>query len=150
LSTHTYLNKRSITYAVLLSILYAWSVFQAYSYDAKTKTTGILIYILVYGGFTFLVRSPLNAFIMTLLSAITLPWIFTAPVIQQAGSYFDFQPFLGIGATILIGLIQGVLSIPLIKWGIRFLNLKHQYVWSAAVAIAFTLILTISVSMVQM
>jgi hypothetical protein len=36
-------------YDVLLSILYAWSVFQAYVYDAKTRTTGILIYVLEAG-----------------------------------------------------------------------------------------------------
>jgi hypothetical protein len=136
-------------YDVLLSILYAWSVFQAYVYDAKTRTTGILIYVLVYGGFTLLVRSPLGVLLMNLLSAITLPWIFTVPVIQQAGGYFDFQPYLGIGVTILIGLIQGVLSIPLVMWGSRFLNRKHQYLWSAIVAVAFTLVLTISVSLVS-
>lgn len=148
LDVQTYLNRKTITYDVLLSILYAWSVFQAYTYDAKTRTTGILIYVLVYGGFTLLVRSPFGVFLMNLLSAITIPWFFTVPVFHQAGGYFDFQPYLGIGATILIGLIQGVLSIPLAMWGGRFLSRKHQYTWSAIVAIAFTFILTISVSLV--
>lgn len=135
-------------YDALLSILFAWSVFQAYSYDAKTRTTGILIYVLVYGGFTLLIRSPLGVLMMNVLSAITLPWIFTVPVVHQAGSYFDFQPYIGIGATILIGLIQGVLFVPLIIWGSRFLSRKHQYAWSAIVAIAFTIVLTISISFV--
>jgi hypothetical protein len=148
MDVQTYLNRKSIMYDVLLSVLYAWSVFLAYLYDAKTRTTGILIYVLVYGGFTLLVRSTLGVFLMNLLSAITLPWIFTVPAIQQAGGYFDFQPYLGIAATILIGLIQGVLSIPLLMWGSKFLRRKHQYIWSAIVAGAFTLILTMSVSLV--
>lgn len=146
----TYVNKKSIPYGGLLSVLYSWSVYQAYLYDAKTQTTGIMIYILVYGGFTLLVRSPLGVLTMTVLSAITLPWIFTAPVIQQAGSYFTFQPYLGIGATVLIGLIQGGLSSVLTHTGAHFVNLKHQYTWSAILAIAFTVILTISVSLVKL
>jgi hypothetical protein len=135
---------------VLLSVLYAWGVFQAYTYDAKTRTTGILIYVLVYGGFTLLIRSPFGVLLMNLLSAITIPWFFTVPVIYQAGSYFDFQPYLGIGETILIFLVQGVLSIPLAIWGGRFLRLRHQYAWSSIVAIVFTVVLTTFVSFVPM
>lgn len=142
-------RKNSIGYDILLSILYAWSVFQAYVYDAKTQTTGILIYVVVYAGFTLLVRSRFGIVVMSVLSAITIPVFFTAPIFQQAGSYFDFQPFIGIGATILIGVIQGIVTIPLFIWGGGFLMRKHQYSWSAAVAIAFAVILTFVCSLVH-
>jgi hypothetical protein len=87
---------------------------------------------------------------MNLLSAITIPWFFTVPVIHQADGYFDFQPYLGIGVTIVIFLVQGVLSIPLAIWGGSFLRRKHQYAVSAIVSIAFTVVLTIIVSFVPM
>jgi len=136
-------------YGALLSILYAWSVFQAYSYDAKTQNTGIFIYILVYGGFTLLIRSFADVIMMNLLSAITLPFIFSVPVTYHAGAYFDFQPYIGIIATIIIGVIQGGLFVPLNIWGQKFLTSKLQYALSAVVAIAFTIELTISISMVH-
>ena len=134
-------------YDVLLSILYSWSVYQAYTYDAKTRTTGVLIYVLVYGTFTLLIRSRSGVLMMNLLSAITLPGIFMVPVVQQAGSYFSFQPLIGIFATILIGLIQGLLSVPLTKWGQKFLASRLQYALSGLVAVAFTILLTWSISM---
>lgn len=116
-------------------------------YDAKTHTGGILIYVLVYGVFTLLIRSLLGVFMMNLLSAITLPRIFSVPFIYQTpGSYFDFQLDLGIIATIFIALIQAVLFVPIRIRAQIFRSSKVQYALSTVVAIAFTIGLTIFVS----
>jgi hypothetical protein len=96
----------------------------------------------VYGGFTLLVRSSLGILMMNLLSAFTLPLIFTVPVIFQAGAYFDFQPYIGISATILIGIIQAWIYTSVIAQS-RILSFKGQYIWSSLIAIAFAVLLTV-------
>jgi hypothetical protein len=136
----------SYSYDIGLAVLYAWCVFQAYVYDAKTQTTGILVYVLVYGGFTFLTRSYFGIVLMNMLSALLLPLYFAAPVLQQAGGYFAFQPFLGMLITILVGMIQGILFLPLKLFGRKLLAQKRQYIISAVVAIVFTLALSVVVS----
>jgi len=88
---------------------------------------------------------------MNLLSAITLQVIFTAPTVHQAGSYFSFQPVIGIFVTVIIGLVQWTLFFPLARsvWGRKFLSQKYQFVASLALAIAFTTALTVVVSTVN-
>ncbi len=126
--------------------LYTWCVFQAYVYDAKTRTTGILIYILTYGMFTILSRSFLGVLVMNFLSEISLFFIFAAPIIHQAGPYFNFEPILGFTVTILVFLLQIAFVIPLMLWGKRFLSLKYQYFVSGVLAAVFTLIFTVMVT----
>lgn len=95
-------KSKVIVYDVILALLYSWAVFQAYMYDAKTQTTGIMIYIAVYLGFTLLVRSPSGGILMNGLSALTLPSFSSYPIIHQAGAYFDLQPYIGEFATLSI------------------------------------------------
>ena len=137
--------KQAVVYDFTISLLYTWCVFQSYTYDAKTRTTGILVYLLTYGMFTLLVRSFLGVLVMNFLSGISLLFIFTVPVIQQAGSYFSFQPFTGFGATFIVFLLQSAFAIPLMVRGKRFLSMRFQYLISGAVAAVFTLVLTIAV-----
>ena len=82
---------------------------------------------------------------MNLLSALLLPFYFAAPVIQQTGGYFAFQPYLGIFITILVGMIQGLLFLLLKFFGRRFLAEKRQYLTSAVIAVALSLVFTIVV-----
>lgn len=140
--------KKTLIYDLLLSALYTWCVYQAYIYDAKTQTGGVLIYIVVYGFFTLLSRSVFGVFIMNLMSAVSLNWIFLAPVIYRAGGYFDFQPFLGIVMTIFVGFIQLVVVTPLNFYGKKFLNSRKQYVISFVFAVLFSIAIAWYVSMV--
>lgn len=138
-----------LSYDLLLSILYAWCVFQTYVYDAKTQTAEILIYVMVYGVFTLLIRSCAGIIMMNLLSVISFPIFFLAPVIHHAGSYFGFQPFSGIIATVLIGLIQCLLFVPFRIFAKRLLSSESQYILSGVIAIVFALVLTIYVSVIH-
>lgn len=134
-----------VVYDVVLALLYTWAVFQAYVYDAKTQTTGILVYVVVYGMFTLLVRSLLGVFLMNTFSFLSLFWLFYVPVISDAGSYFDFQPYLGMLITVLVFFLQASCYMFLRLFGMKFLTLKYQYMVSLGLAVIFTVVLTVVV-----
>ncbi len=129
-----------------MAILYAWCVFQAYIYDAKTLTTGIVVYVFAYGVFTLLVRSPIGVLIMNLLVIISLPFIFKLPIFQESPTYFKFEPFISYIFIICIALVQGFISLLLITFGKRFLTKKYQYRASIIIAFIFTIVFTVIVT----
>ncbi len=133
----------SLVYDVLLSLLYVWCVYEAYVYDAKTQTGNILIYIIVYGGFTLLIRSYLVVPLMNLLSIIFLVFMFREPLFAHAGSYFAYEPDIGIILTILIGVAQWLVGMPVVFVVSRFLSKRIQYEGSAVIALLLSLAITI-------
>ncbi|MCL6444117.1 MAG: hypothetical protein K6T83_11785 [Alicyclobacillus sp.] len=142
------LSRKPVAYDVFLSVLYVWSVFQAYVFDAKTRAD-MTIFVVVYGVFTLLVRSPFGALLMNLLSTLSMFWIFTLPVMQSAADYFKFGTLFGILMTLGVMCVQGLLSICLMTWGRNFLNQRHQFVWSALIAVVFTTGLTLVASVID-
>jgi hypothetical protein len=133
----------SLLYDLVLAILYTWSIYQAYVFDAKTLTGEIWIYVLVYVLFTCLVRSPIGVVIMNLLSVISLFFIFNLPIFQAHITYFAFDPYLGIAITIFIALIQALIANLIILWSEKFLFRKYQFIISGIIAVVFTTIFTI-------
>ncbi|WP_010631726.1 hypothetical protein [Sporolactobacillus vineae] len=144
------MNKFLVTwiYDLLLASLYTWCLYQAYIYDAKTMTGSVLIYLVIYGFFTLMIRSVFDIIIMNTVASFSLLFIFLDPVIQRAGGYFDFQPILGIAANILIALVQIVTMMPLLQVGERFLKSRTQYVISLIALLAFSCLMTMFVLLV--
>ncbi|MFT8363702.1 MAG: hypothetical protein ABF608_11045 [Sporolactobacillus sp.] len=132
-------TKKAYLYDVILSVLYVWGVYEAYVYDAKTRTGGILIYIVVYFFFTLMIRSFFGLVLMNILSALSLLWFLLLPLFQYAGSYFDGQPFLGWVITIFVAILQALLTIPLrfVKFG------RKSAVFSLLLSLVFCIALTI-------
>lgn len=143
MNTDKKLIRTSLLYDFLLAILYTWSVYQAYIFDAKTRTGGIWYYALVYVVFTLLVRSLTGVFIMNFLSAISLIFIFYLPIFQAHISYFSFQPYIGIVITIFIAFIQSLMANLIILRSEKLLFRKYQYIISMIFAIFLAIIVSI-------
>lgn len=136
----------SLVYDFAIAILYTWTVYQAYVYDAKTQTGGIAVYVMVCGAFALLSRSYFGVFLMNLCSFISMPLIFLMPAVHaDAGSYFDFQPFLGMVMTVFSFVVQFAICMMIRTFCERILRMPYQVGISAVAAILFTLIFTIVV-----
>jgi hypothetical protein len=133
----------SLLYDFVLAILYAWSVYQAYVFDAKTLTGEVWFYVMVYAVFTCLVRSPIGVIVMNLLSCVSLFFIFFLSIFQAHISYFSFAPYIGIAITIFIALIQALIANFIILRSEKFLFRKYQFTVSMIIALTFTIIITI-------
>lgn len=129
-------------YDTLLAVLYSWSMFQAYVYEAKVQA-GILLLILVIVAFTLLIRSYFSIIFMNLLLFANLFWIFNVPVIRQAGSYIELEPYVSMFGTFILAAVQSIIFIPVILKGHKFIMLKYQYQISLGVAVLVSVILTL-------
>jgi hypothetical protein len=135
-------------YDLLLAGLYTWCLYQAYLYDAKTMTGSIMIYLVVYGFFTLMIRSVFDIVIMNTTASFSLLFIFMDPIMQNAGGYFDFQPVLGIVTNILIALVQIVVTLPFLRIGEKFFKSRAQYVVSLIALLMFSCLITVFVILV--
>lgn len=140
--------RRLLLYDVWLSALYLWSVFQTYIYDAK-QHSGVAMYVVTYGVFTLLVRSPFGALLMNVLSGLSLFWLFKLPVMHTGDAYFKFGTFFGMGETLAVLCVQVVFANCMLIWGRSFLNRRSQFSWSLACAMFSAIVVTLMASVVN-
>ncbi|QQE81528.1 hypothetical protein [Alicyclobacillus sp. SO9] len=141
---HTKMRNYVIAYELILSLLYVWSTFEAYTYDAKARNGQWWIYVLLVVLFAVFANSVRNIVIMNVFTAIGLPIFLLTPAIQHAGSYsLSFQPFIGWIELIVFTLGQSLLVRIIKRFVPKYMTSPTHLKIGGIVMVLFTLIMTV-------